>query len=105
MKLLAIRLSWQTTPAKSLVIRGHDDLFSASTTAQLIQRVIHLAWPVLVAEFALMANAVIDTAMAGRLSALGLAPVDISNRFISAAPPNRYRSLRTLRQLNCRAPS
>jgi len=35
-----------------------------SSTSQLI----HLAWPVLVAQLAMMANAVIDTAMAGRLS-------------------------------------
>ena len=33
---------------------------SASPTSQLI----HLAWPVLVAQLAMMANAVIDTAMA-----------------------------------------
>jgi Na+-driven multidrug efflux pump len=31
-------------------------------TSQLIHRVIHLAWPVLVAQLAMMANAVIDTA-------------------------------------------
>jgi hypothetical protein len=43
------------------------------STSQPIQRVIHLAWPVLVAQLALMANAVIDTAMAGRLSAIDLA--------------------------------
>ena len=42
-----------------------------SSTSQLIQRVIHLAWPVLVAQLAMLANAVIDTAMAGWLSAIG----------------------------------
>jgi len=33
-----------------------------SSTSQLIHLVIHLAWPVQVAQLALMANAVIDTA-------------------------------------------
>src|SRR5450759_5188645 len=46
----------------------------ASSTSQLI----HLAWPVLVAQLAMMANAVIDTAMAGRLSAIDLASVGIA---------------------------
>ncbi len=45
-----------------------------SSTSQLI----HLAWPVLVAQLAWMANAVIDTAMAGRLSAVDLASVGIA---------------------------
>lgn len=43
-----------------------------------ISRLIHLAWPVLVAQLAWMANAVIDTAMAGRLSAIDLASVGIA---------------------------
>ena len=47
---------------------------SPSHTSQLI----HLAWPVLVAQLAIMANAVIDTAMAGRLSAIDLAAVGIA---------------------------
>jgi MATE family multidrug resistance protein len=47
---------------------------STSSTSQLI----HLAWPVLVAQLAMMANAVIDTAMAGRLSAIALSPVGIA---------------------------
>jgi MATE family multidrug resistance protein len=38
---------------------------------------IRLAWPVLVAQLAVMANGVIDTIMAGRLSALDLAAVGI----------------------------
>src|SRR5450830_1758289 len=46
----------------------------ASSNSQLI----HLAWPVLVAQLAWMANAVIDTAMAGRLSAIDLASVGIA---------------------------
>jgi MATE family multidrug resistance protein len=45
-----------------------------SSTSQLI----HLAWPVLVAQLAMMANVVIDTAMAGRLSAIALSPVGIA---------------------------
>jgi MATE family multidrug resistance protein len=40
--------------------------------------IVQLAWPVLVAQLALMANAVIDTAMAGRLSAVDLAAVGIA---------------------------
>jgi MATE family multidrug resistance protein len=39
---------------------------------------MHLAWPVLIAQLAMMANAVIDTAMAGRLSAIDLASVGIA---------------------------
>ena len=46
----------------------------ASPASQLI----NLAWPVLVAQLAWMANAVIDTAMAGRLSAIDLASVGIA---------------------------
>lgn len=46
---------------------------SGSSTRDLL----HFAWPVLVAQLALMANSVIDTAMAGRLSALDLAAVGI----------------------------
>jgi MATE family multidrug resistance protein len=51
----------------------------ASPTSQLI----HLAWPVLVAQLAMMANAVIDTAMAGRLSAIDLASVGIAASIMS----------------------
>ncbi len=47
---------------------------SASPTRALVR----FAWPVLVAQLALMANAVIDTAMAGRLSAMDLAAVGIA---------------------------
>jgi MATE family multidrug resistance protein len=47
---------------------------SASSTRELV----HLAWPVLIAQLALMANSVIDTAMAGRLSAIDLAAVGIA---------------------------
>jgi MATE family multidrug resistance protein len=47
---------------------------SASSTRELVR----FAWPILVAQLALMANAVIDTAMAGRLSAIDLAAVGIA---------------------------
>ncbi len=46
----------------------------SASTSQLL----HLAWPVLIAQLALMGNAVIDTAMAGRLSATDLASVGIA---------------------------
>ena len=42
------------------------------------RELVHLAWPMLVAQLAMMANAVIDTAMAGRLSAIDLAAVGIA---------------------------
>ncbi len=51
----------------------------ASSTRELMQ----LAWPVLVAQLAMMANAVIDTAMAGRLSAIDLAAVGIAAAIMS----------------------
>ncbi len=44
---------------------------------------LHFAWPVLVAQLALMANSVIDTAMAGRLSAIDLASVGIAATIMS----------------------
>jgi MATE family multidrug resistance protein len=47
---------------------------SASSTRALL----NLAWPMLIAQLAMMANAVIDTAMAGRLSAIDLAAVGIA---------------------------
>ena len=46
-------------------------------TASPTRQIIRLAWPVLIAQLALMANSVIDTAMAGRLSAVDLAAVGI----------------------------
>src|SRR5512147_1383211 len=47
-------------------------------TASPTRELLHLAWPVLIAQLAMMANAVIDTAMAGRLSAIDLASVGIA---------------------------
>ncbi|HEY5993601.1 MAG TPA: MATE family efflux transporter [Gallionellaceae bacterium] len=43
----------------------------------LSRELLRFTWPVLIAQLALMANAVIDTAMAGRLSAVDLAAVGI----------------------------
>ena len=44
---------------------------------------LHLTWPVLIAQLAMMANAVIDTAMAGRLSAIDLAAVGIASAIMN----------------------
>jgi MATE family multidrug resistance protein len=43
----------------------------------LPRELLHLAWPVLIAQVAVMANGVIDTLMAGRLSSIDLAAVGI----------------------------
>lgn len=51
-------------------------------TASPTRELMHLAWPVLVAQLAVMANAVIDTAMAGRLSAIDLAAVGIASAIL-----------------------
>ncbi|MCX7149555.1 MAG: MATE family efflux transporter, partial [Rhodocyclales bacterium] len=47
------------------------------TPRSLPRELLHLAWPVLIAQAAVMANGVIDTLMAGRLSSLDLAAVGI----------------------------
>jgi MATE family multidrug resistance protein len=51
----------------------------ASSSRELIQ----LAWPMLIAQLAMMANTVIDTAMAGRLTAIDLAAVGIASAIIA----------------------
>lgn len=43
----------------------------------LPRELLHLAWPILIAQAAVMANSVIDTLMAGRLSSVDLAAVGI----------------------------
>jgi len=43
----------------------------------ILRNLLHLTWPMLVAQLAVMANGVIDTVMAGRLSAVDLAAVGI----------------------------
>lgn len=43
----------------------------------IFRRVVHLAWPVLVGQMAVVGSGVIDTVMAGRLSALDLAAVGV----------------------------
>ena len=48
-----------------------------STPRSLPRELLHLAWPVLIAQAAVMANGVIDTLMAGRLSSVDLAAVGI----------------------------
>src|SRR5512135_2028370 len=42
------------------------------------RELLHLTWPMLVAQLAMMGNAVIDTAMAGRLTVIDLAAVGIA---------------------------
>ena len=46
---------------------------------QLARRIVHLGWPVLVAQLATMANSVIDTVMAGHYSARALATVGLGS--------------------------
>jgi MATE family multidrug resistance protein len=46
-------------------------------SSSILRRVIRLAWPVLVAQVAVVGSGVIDTVMAGRLSALDLAAVGV----------------------------
>jgi MATE family multidrug resistance protein len=48
-----------------------------TTYDAVTKELVRIAWPVLIAQLALMANAVIDTAMAGRLSVIDLAAVGI----------------------------
>ena len=48
-----------------------------TTPRSLPRELLHLAWPVLIAQAAVMANGVIDTLMAGRLSPIDLAAVGI----------------------------
>ena len=50
-----------------------------TSTRELMQ----LAWPMLIAQLAMMGNAVIDTAMAGRLSAIDLAAVGIASSIMA----------------------
>ncbi len=47
------------------------------------RELLNLAWPMLVAQLAVMGNAVIDTAMAGRLSAIDLAAVGIASSIMA----------------------
>jgi MATE family multidrug resistance protein len=47
------------------------------------RELLNLAWPMLVAQLAVMGNAVIDTAMAGRLSAVDLAAVGIASSIMA----------------------
>jgi multidrug resistance protein, MATE family len=56
-----------------------NDMGKISSTRELL----HLAWPMLIAQLAMMANAVIDTAMAGRLSVIDLAAVGIASSIMA----------------------
>ncbi len=47
------------------------------------RELVHLAWPMLVAQLAMMANAFIDTAMAGRLTVIDLAAVGIASSIMA----------------------
>jgi len=49
----------------------------SSSHRSVLRRLVRLAWPVLIAQVAVVLNGVIDTVMAGRLSALDLAAVGI----------------------------
>jgi len=51
----------------------------------LPKAVVRLAWPVLVAQLAVIASGVLDTVMAGRYSAVDLAAVGIGQASISAS--------------------
>src|SRR5260370_17419999 len=48
-----------------------------SSVSRIARSVIRLAWPVLVAQLAVIASGVLDTVMAGRYSAVDLAAVGI----------------------------
>lgn len=50
---------------------------SAAPPLSVRRQLFHFAWPVLIAQIAVMANGVIDTLMAGHLSALDLAAVGV----------------------------
>ncbi len=77
-------VSSQTQPEynsapETYMIRDITMQRAASSTRELLQ----LAWPMLVAQLAVMGNAVIDTAMAGRLSAIDLAAVGIASSIMA----------------------
>lgn len=55
-----------------------NQINTAQTPTSSTRELIHLAWPMLVAQLAMMGNAVIDTAMAGRLTVVDLAAVGIA---------------------------
>jgi len=49
-----------------------------------VRKLIHLAWPVFIAQAAIMLNGLIDTLMAGRLSALDLAAIGVGSAIFGA---------------------
>jgi len=52
-------------------------LVVTSAVSRIAKGVVRLAWPVLVAQLAVIASGVLDTVMAGRYSAVDLAAVGI----------------------------
>lgn len=48
-----------------------------SPDTQILRRLFHLAWPMLIAQLASMASGVVDTMMAGRIGAVDLAAIGI----------------------------
>lgn len=58
---------------------GHPLPTRAPVYPGLARRLLHLAWPIMVAQVAITANGVVDTLMAGRISALDLAAVGIGS--------------------------
>jgi MATE family, multidrug efflux pump len=68
----------QSCPTLTTSTIPHAEALHMQAPASSTRELVHLAWPVLVAQLAMMANAVIDTAMAGRLSAIDLAAVGIA---------------------------
>ena len=53
-----------------------------SMSRSLVRELVHLGWPVLIAQLAVMANNVIDTIMAGRYGTLDLAAVGIGSEHL-----------------------
>lgn len=53
------------------------------TPVSSTRELVHLAWPMLIAQLAMLANAVIDTAMAGRLTVIDLAAVGIATTIMA----------------------
>jgi MATE family multidrug resistance protein len=65
-------------PGKMLGLHGilqHPPM--SSSVSRIAKAVVRLAWPVLVAQLAVIASGVLDTVMAGRYSAVDLAAVGI----------------------------
>ena len=64
--------------AHAIFVRRSEPATAMQHSTSSTRELIHLAWPMLIAQLAMMANAVIDTAMAGRLTVIDLAAVGIA---------------------------